>query len=59
MQDVAKQALELKDKAFALELQQQEGSSPKSVLDQFASSSREDGMPHRDWPPVQASDIPA
>ncbi len=39
MQDSAKQALELTDLAVAQQLQKEEDSSPKSVLDQSASSS--------------------
>ena len=56
MQDAAKQALELKDHAFAVELQ--EVSSPKSVLDQSASSSSslEYGTKHCGSPPLQVCD---
>ena len=39
VQDSAKQILELKDLAVAQQLQKEEESSPKSVLDQLASSS--------------------
>lgn len=45
MQDSAKQDLELKDLAFAQQLQKEEDSSPKSVLDQFASSSTQELTP--------------
>ena len=45
MQDSAKQALELKDLAIAQQLQTEGDSSPKSVLDQCASSSTHELAP--------------
>jgi hypothetical protein len=45
MQDSAKQDLELKDLAVAQQLQKEEESSPKSVLDQLASSSTHELAP--------------
>ena len=44
-QDSAKQALELTDLAVAQQLQKEEDSSPKSVLDQSASSSTHETAP--------------
>jgi len=45
MQDSAKQTLELTDLAVAQQLQKEEDSSPKSVLDQSASSSTHELAP--------------